>query len=440
MTPYLTSGGIALLLRALNGEELVFSHVAIGSGNPTDNPSQVTELVHQEKLIDISSTSISDNTITLICETTNAGITNGFRITEYGIYAQDMDDPSRPEILYAYAVEAQNQADYMPAEGERVKTIKLSPVATIASVQNISAVINGSLETITRSEFELHTRNTANPHQVTKAQIGLSEVPNVSTNDQTPTFSPANSIQELGSGEKLGALFGKIARAITGLIGHMKDRNPHNITTDMISAAPKSHSHKTLDINDGVFSVSRGGTGRATFPKNSVLMGNDNADVGYVSGVGAFYHTNDSEAPTFGTLPVEMGGTGKKTSATYTADLISRIISQGVPIYKTGTYTGNGYTSGITLYSSYPPKLVIVLKNGGVSASGQEFQKGVGLLGIKGDTSVGEMTTFFYDAKFIWGATSVRIIPITATGMTSSEACARACNSSGYTYNYIIFS
>ena len=89
MTPYLTSGGIALLLRALNGEELVFAHVAIGSGNPPDNPSQATELVHQEKLIDISSTSISDNTITLICETTNAGITNGFRITEYGIYAQD---------------------------------------------------------------------------------------------------------------------------------------------------------------------------------------------------------------------------------------------------------------------------------------------------------------------------------------------------------------
>lgn len=436
MTPYLTSGGIALLLRALNGEELVFAHVAIGSGNPPDNPAQATALVHQEKLIGISSTSISDNTISLICETTNAGITNGFRITEYGIYAQDMDDPSRPEILYAYATEAQNQADYMPAEGERVKTITLAPVATIASVQNISAVINGSLETITRSEFELHTGNTANPHQVTKAQVGLSEVPNVATNDQEPTFTPANSVQELSSGDKLSVLLGKVARAITGLIGHMREKNPHNITTDTISAAPKSHSHKAADINDGVLGVVRGGTGRGTFPKNSVLMGNDTADVGYVSGVGALHRTSDSAAPIFGTLPVEMGGTGKKTSAAYNADLLSRVMSQSVPTYRTGTYTGNGSNGGVTLTFSYTPKIIIVVRNSDLN-EGQDLRKGGFLIGIKGNTPING-NTHFHDVVFTWKTTSVKFVPASDITVVS-DAARVCCNTANVEYTYIAF-
>lgn len=436
MTPYLTSGGIALLLRALNGEELVFAHVAIGSGNPPDNPSQATELVHQEKLIDISSTSISDNTITLICETTNAGITNGFRITEYGIYAQDMDDPSRPEILYAYAVEAQNQADYMPAEGERIKTIKISPVATIASVQNISAVINGSLETITRSEFELHTGNTANPHQVTKAQVGLSEVPNVSTNDQTPTFETYSGFAGIGSGERLSLILGKIAKLFVKVMEHFRAKNPHNITTDTISAAPKSHSHKTTDINEGVFGVSRGGTGRGTFPKNSVLMGNDNADIGYVSGVGAFHRTSDSAAPTFGTLPVEMGGTGKKTSAAYNADLLSRMTQQGFPLYKAGTYTGTGSNSAVTLTFNYTPKAIIIVRGSNLNDS-QDLRKGGFLIGVKGNTGVGG-STWFHDVKFTWNVNSVSFRVGISVDSTSAAA-QYECNTNGIEYTYIAF-
>ena len=426
MTPYLTSGGIALLLRALNGEELVFAHVAIGSGNPPDNPAQATALVHQEKLIGISSTSISDNTISLICETTNAGITNGFRITEYGIYAQDMDDPSRPEILYAYATEAQNQADYMPAEGERVKTITLAPVATIASVQNISAVINGSLETITRSEFELHTGNTANPHQVTKAQVGLSEVPNVATNDQEPTFTPANSVQELSSGEKLSVLLGKVARAITGLIGHMREKNPHNITTDTISAAPKSHSHKAADVNEGIFGVARGGTGRGTFPKNSVLMGNDTADVGYVSGVGALHRTSDSAAPKFGTLPVEMGGTGKNTSNAYTADLLSRVMSKSVPTYTLNYYIGKGDSNPFTLGPfTYTPKAILVTRE---SVQGLGYEEGSGFFAVRGTTRLKTVT-------LEWQLDRIVLEP---TG-NSYESTIRGYNGANDKYFYIIF-
>lgn len=76
-----------------------------------------------------------------------------------------------------------------------------------------------------------HYTNKANPHEVTKAQVGLGNVPNVSTNDQTPTFTEAASNQNLASGEKLSLSLGKIARGLKQLWAHIGKRdNPHEVT------------------------------------------------------------------------------------------------------------------------------------------------------------------------------------------------------------------
>ena len=76
-----------------------------------------------------------------------------------------------------------------------------------------------------------------NPHGVTKTQVGLGNVPNVSTNDQTPTYTVANSNAALTSGEKLSVAFGKIAKAISSLINHLANTsNPHGITASQIGA------------------------------------------------------------------------------------------------------------------------------------------------------------------------------------------------------------
>ena len=76
-----------------------------------------------------------------------------------------------------------------------------------------------------------HCDNKANPHEVTKVQVGLGNVPNVATNDQTPTYSAASANANLTSGEKLSVAFGKIAKAISSLISHLSNiSNPHSVT------------------------------------------------------------------------------------------------------------------------------------------------------------------------------------------------------------------
>lgn len=72
-----------------------------------------------------------------------------------------------------------------------------------------------------------HAANTGNPHSVTAAQVGLGNVPNVSTNDQTPTYTAASSNTALASGEKLSVAFGKIAKAISSLISHLANTTVH---------------------------------------------------------------------------------------------------------------------------------------------------------------------------------------------------------------------
>lgn len=104
-----------------------------------------------------------------------------------------------------------------------------------------------------------HITNKNNPHGVTAAQVGLGDVPNVSTNDQTPTYAATSSLLELRSGEKLTVAFGKIAKAITDLILHLESKNnPHGVTAAQIGAVPTSRtvngkslgSNITLTHND----------------------------------------------------------------------------------------------------------------------------------------------------------------------------------------------
>lgn len=62
---------------------------------------------------------------------------------------------------------------------------------------------------------------------ITKSNVGLGNVPNVATNDQTPTYTIASANANLTSGEKLSTAMGKIAKAISSLISHLADGTRH---------------------------------------------------------------------------------------------------------------------------------------------------------------------------------------------------------------------
>ena len=73
---------------------------------------------------------------------------------------------------------------------------------------------------------------------LTPSDVGLGNVPNVSTNNQTPTYTEATTLAKLTSGEKLSAAMGKIAKAVADLITHLAaERTAWN------GKAAGSHNH-----------------------------------------------------------------------------------------------------------------------------------------------------------------------------------------------------
>ena len=124
-----------------------------------------------------------------------------------------------------------------------------------------------------------HSQTTGNPHGTTKSDVGLGNVPNVTTNDQTPTFTEASTRNNIASGEKLSVILGKVQKffndlktvAFSGSFTDLTDK-PENANTfqgtiaewnQLTTAEKKAYDHASiLDSLDG----------NVTFPASKVMM------------------------------------------------------------------------------------------------------------------------------------------------------------------------
>ena len=113
---------------------------------------------------------------------------------------------------------------------------------------------------------------------IDKTAVGLGNVPNVATNDQTPTFTEASTRNNIASGEKLSVILGKVQKffndlktvAFSGSYTDLsnKPENPNTFQgtiaewNALSTAEKKAYDHASIpDSIDGV-----------TFPANKVVM------------------------------------------------------------------------------------------------------------------------------------------------------------------------
>lgn len=317
----LTNTGNELLRKTLAGKTTItFTKLQFGNSTewPENGEAEAEELKNPILDVPLSDAEIIDEYIILSTVFNNSGIEAGFHITELGVFAKDSDDA---EHLYAIGLTKEETADYVPGCDERVLEFEYSGMVFISDSQNVNALLNDSLTSVSKEEFKSHIDDKQNPHKTTKYHVGLGDVPNVATNDQLPTFTEADTLTNLESGiDKLSALFGKIKKAISELIKHLKDENnPHKTTAKTIGAAESKHEHTTSDIKSGILSVVRGGSGKGQFDKNAVLIGNGKEAFNGVKGTGAFF-SNGADTPGFGVLPIAFGGTGLKDGASFIAE------------------------------------------------------------------------------------------------------------------------
>lgn len=119
--------------------------------------------------------------------------------------------------------------------------MEFTGIVTAKQFDDYKLVTDETLNTLNE-----HTKNTENPHKVTAQQVGLGNVPNVTTNNQTPTFTAASSRTNINSGETLATIFGKIKKwfsdlktiAFTGSYTDLLNKptsmqNPNSLTLTM---------------------------------------------------------------------------------------------------------------------------------------------------------------------------------------------------------------
>ena len=276
----LTNAGLNLLTNVQAGADvLTFTKTALGDGELSAPLASLTALVSPKVEIAITEgKKVGTTTYQIGAFFSNQDVKTGFRWREIGVFAKGNDGA---EILYCYS-NAGDAGDYIPVgSDERVEKYIYQSLA-IGNATNVTAEINGSdtfisvndkgaaggvaplnengkvapehlpemdfasTARVVKIETDLSGHLTAsNPHGITAAKIGLGNVPNVATNDQTPTYTEASTLTALTSGEKLSVAFGKIKKAVADFISHLADTTKHITAAERTAwngKAPTSHA------------------------------------------------------------------------------------------------------------------------------------------------------------------------------------------------------
>ena len=284
MTPKLTTAGRALLLQAVAGTAIKFTKVQLGNG-VAQIAKNATALSNPLIDLQLSKITTGDQHVTLTSTFSNSGITSGFKITEAGIWAEDPDNAGA-EILYALGNEPESTADYVPDKADRMLEMEYNFLIFVGDAQNVSAAISESTVYARAIDLQNHIDNQQNPHGVTARDVGLGNVPNVGTNDQTPTYITPTALSKLTTGEKLGTAMGKLARAVASLIEHLGNGVAHITAAERgtwNSKANGSHTHSAADINKGTLGVVRGGTGKTSWDANRLIYATSASNIGQMA-------------------------------------------------------------------------------------------------------------------------------------------------------------
>ena len=154
----LTNKGRELLAKAINNETKInVTKFKIGAGYNTGNDRELTDLLDKRNEFPVNSYERKENGIVeftfIVSNKTGSGtstITNSYKISEMGIYAQD---DSGTEILYAY--NKGTDGDYIPVyNGKNAIDIVEKCIIIIDQAANLNVTIDNSMTYLTRDSSD----------------------------------------------------------------------------------------------------------------------------------------------------------------------------------------------------------------------------------------------------------------------------------------------
>lgn len=159
-----------------------------------------------------------------------------------------------------------------------------------------------------------HIAETDNPHVVTKEQVGLGNVPNVTTDDQTPTITEASSLSTFAEGDTLKDIVGKTNKAIDSLGYHIHNYdNPHQVTKSQVGLG---NCDNTADLDKPISTATQAALdGKAPTDHAAAALtygGGDSSNYGHVK-------LSDNYTSSDGSASDSVGASSKAVNDAYTA-------------------------------------------------------------------------------------------------------------------------
>lgn len=356
----MTDAGAKLMADSIiEGYKIEFVKMVIGSGEYEEEEKTAealrirTELKQKKQEVGFSSRLISDeNEVLLKTLITNKELDVGYRMREIGIIAKKAGDVE--EVLYSIAIA--KEADYLPPKDNPVEIIQ-EYYTKVSNAENI--VINVEMEAYALAEDMQKVLH--------------------------PEYDEAEELSELESGRSIFKEFGKLKKAVSDLIGHIRDKVIHITSTERTNwndANTKKHTHSNKGVLDKI---------------TQALLDSWNAAYSHISDVvkhitsaertnwnAAKTHADSAHAPSNSERNVIT--TIKKNGTALTPDN-SRAVNITVPTdyivsgSQTVTSTADGGTNTYTFTRSDGTKSTFNVKNGSKGSTGA-----TGPTGAKGDT------------------------------------------------------
>lgn len=202
----------------------------------------------------------------------------------------------------------------MPANpNTHYKSKNVVGASTTAITNTTSALANGSVYLNSVENDSVTSSHKISGTGATTVKTDASGNIVINTTEHPTSLKNPYSLTIQGNGTTLtnGTYNGSAAKTV-------------NITPSAIGAASSTHTHAADDITSGSLSLTRGGTGTSlTKTANAIIRFSSSGD--YFSQTatksGAFYATSENGSPSFGTLPIEQGGTGAISASAARANL-----------------------------------------------------------------------------------------------------------------------
>lgn len=195
---YLTDAGADLIAQSItDGIKIDFVLMEIGDGEYTEEEKSKdvlrkrTNLKNKRQESSFNSVEkAKDSAVKLKAAIDNRNVTNGYRMTEIGIFAKASGDTASDGVLYSIAVAV--EADYMPPESTPITYIQ-EFYTKVGNAENVEITVSTGVYALAED---------------------LAEV-------EEPTYTESEELEELTPGENLKLALGKLAKAVKEIITHM---------------------------------------------------------------------------------------------------------------------------------------------------------------------------------------------------------------------------